>query len=140
MSYEYELFLAIKPGKPPFFAICFPNDVTTGSIQNVDILDEHSKMDVYVYYVGSKIDVRIEMVGTNFVRHYSNVNYNKHHFQSWMQHAMNAERINFGHVRRENSTYHLEYSQRDHKKFVKKMRNLYIMNFPGDKVLKLAMR
>ena len=138
MVYELELFLANTSGKAPFFGICYPHYVPFGSHENSHILNDNFKINLFVFFRDDKLDIMLETEGFCNHDYYRNVKYNKQELFQWIQSIKDSKIVNFGHVKKTDKGIVMCRAFVNEKYFVKPVNNIYLMNFKGEQVLKMA--
>jgi hypothetical protein len=131
-----ELFLSLPRNKPPFIGIAYERENSHGTLEHQDILSDTLEIDLYIFFKDDKLDIRMEVIGFSEIRFYSDVIYDHAKLNNWLVQTKDAERVNFGHVRKDHGGIRIERSFVGNKLFYKPLRNLYIMNLVGNKAIR----
>jgi hypothetical protein len=138
MVFERELFLAKAKDKPPFFGICYPEHVPFGTHENTHLIGDNLEINLFVFFKGLNLSIMVERVGFYNIDCYTDVKYDRQKLYEWLHVSNDAQRINFGHVRKMGKGIQVERTFANNKLFVTPVKNLYLMNFKGSAVLKMA--
>ncbi len=106
MLFEKNLFLANKPGKPPFIGVTYPHYAESiGSANYQDLVGILREIVVHLHIKGDRLEIKLIPEGQTDMRVFWDVIFDPDELRKWLTESIFAKSINFGVVIEKNGQY-----------------------------------